>query len=42
MIASTKRYAPIVTLPTNGNTKLLENIKQGFKKQFPGINNLDY
>ena len=32
VITSTKRYVPIVTLSINDNIKLLENIKQGFKR----------
>ena len=32
MVISTKRYAPVVTLPVNDNIKLLESIKQGFKR----------
>ena len=31
-IKSAKIYAPVVTLPINDNIKLLENIKQGFKR----------
>ena len=31
-IATTKLYAPVVTLPIKHNTKLLENLKQGFKR----------
>ena len=29
---STKIYVPVVTLSINNNIKLLENIKQGFKR----------
>ena len=32
MIATTKLYLPAVTLPINDNIKLLENIKQWFKR----------
>ena len=32
MITSIKLYVPVVTLSINDNTKLLENIKQGFKR----------
>ena len=54
MVISTKRYAPVVTLPVNDNIKLLESIKQGFKRIIfwnkykseimtqPKKNNLDY
>ena len=31
-INSTKFYVPVVTLSTNDNTKLLENLKPGFKR----------
>ena len=31
-ISSTKLYVPVVTLSINNNIKLLENIKQGFKR----------
>ena len=30
-INDTKLYIPVVTLLINGNTKFLENVKQGFK-----------
>ena len=33
VITTTKLYVPIVTLSINGNVKLLENIKQGYKKK---------
>ena len=54
MITSTKLYVPVVTLYINDNIKLLENIKQGFKRTIswikcgseittrPKNNNLDY
>ena len=54
MIVTTKLYLPVVTLPINDNIKLLENIKQGFKRTIswnkyrsetttqPKNNNLDY
>ena len=32
MISSTKLYVTVATLSINDNTKLLENIKQGFKR----------
>ena len=32
MIASTKPYVPVVTLSSNNNIKLLENLKQRFKR----------
>ena len=32
MITSSKRHVPVVTLPINDNNKILENIKQGFKR----------
>ena len=32
MITSTKLYATVVTLSMNNNIKLLENLKQRFKK----------
>ena len=32
MVISTKPYFPVVTLCINYNSKFLENIKQGFKK----------
>ena len=32
MITSTKFYVPVVTLSTNDNIKVSENIKQGFIK----------
>ena len=31
-IATTKLYAPVITFPIKHNTKLLENLKQGFKR----------
>ena len=31
-IADTKRYLPVVTLPTQVNAKLLEQLKSGFKR----------
>ena len=37
VITSTKLYVPVVTLSIN-DIKFLENIKQGFKKQFLGTN----
>ena len=37
-ITSTTLYVSEVTLPINNNIKFLENITQGFKKQFLGIN----
>ena len=33
VITTTKLYVPIVTLSINGNVKLLENIKQGYKRK---------
>ena len=54
MITSTKLYATVVTLSMNNNIKLLENLKQRFKKTIswnkyrseittkPKNNNLDY
>ena len=33
VITTTKLYVPIVTLSINGNIKLLENIKQGYKRK---------
>ena len=32
MITCTKLYFPVITLSINDNIKLLENIKQGFKR----------
>ena len=32
MITSTAFHVPVVTLSINGDIKLLENIKQGFKR----------
>ena len=32
MISSTKLYVPVVTLSIDDNIKLLENIKQGFRR----------
>ena len=29
-----KFYVPVVTLTINDNTKILENVKQGFKRKF--------
>ena len=37
MITSTKFYVPVTTLSINDNIKCLENINQGFVKQFLGI-----
>ena len=37
-ITSTKLYVVVVTLSINDNIKFLENMKQGFKKQFLGTN----
>ena len=31
-ITSTKLYVPVATLSINGNIKVLENLKQGFKR----------
>ena len=33
MIATTKRYIPIVTLPINNNIKFLEDLKQELKRR---------
>ena len=33
-----KNYVPVVTLSTQDNTKLLEQLKSGFKEQLTGIN----
>ena len=32
LITDTKLYAPVVTLSTEDNTKLLEQLKSGFKR----------
>ena len=32
-IADTKRYVPVVTLSSQGNVKLLEQLKLGFKRK---------
>ena len=37
-ITETKLYVPVVTLSTQDNAKLLQQLKSGFKKQLPGTN----
>ena len=37
-ITDTKLYIPVVTLSTNDNTKLLQQLKSGFKRTITGIN----
>ena len=37
-ITETKLYAPVVTLSTKDNEKLLQQLKSGFKKQLVGTN----
>ena len=37
-ITKTKLYVPVVTLSTNNNEKLLQQLKSGFKQQLAGIN----
>ena len=37
-IIDTKRYVPIVTLTTQDNVKILEQLKPDFKKKLFGIN----
>ena len=37
-ITDTKLYVPVVTLSTEDDNKLLEQLKTGFKKQLNGIN----
>ena len=37
-INNSKFYVPVVTLSISDNIRFLENIKQGFKKQFLGTN----
>ena len=37
-ITDTKLYVPVVTLSTQDNAKLLEQLKSGFKEQLIGIN----
>ena len=37
-ITGTKLYNPVVTLSTQANSKLLEQLKYSFKEQLNGIN----
>ena len=37
-IIDTKLYVPVVTLSTQDNTKLLQQLKSGFKEQLTGTN----
>ena len=37
-ITDAKLYVPVVTLSTQDNAKLLEQLKSGFKQQLIGIN----
>ena len=37
-ITVTKLYVPVVTLSTQDNTKLLQQLKSGFKEQLTGTN----
>ena len=37
-ITDTRLYFPVVTLSTQDNAKLLEQLKSGFKEQLTGIN----
>ena len=38
LIADANFYIPVVTLSTQGNAKLLQQLKLDFKKQLTGIN----